>query len=212
MNRIGAANDLIVEPRDQGPGVDRREERIFDEFLAASARLGDRSALNALARRWEKRLVRHAFRLTGDADLARDVAQDSWVDIARGIARLDDTAAFTAWAFRIVTRRAADAIRKAKRSRTGLAAFAAEPHAAFAEATPIEAQAPTETLVRALAGLPAEQRAAIALFYLEDLSVAEIAAALAVPAGTVKTRLKAARDRLRSALGVSTEMESAQSR
>jgi RNA polymerase sigma-70 factor (ECF subfamily) len=58
-----------------------------------------------------------------------------------------------------------------------------------------------------MGALPAEQRAAIALFYLEDLSVAEIAAALGVPAGTVKTRLMAARDRLRSALGVTKETE-----
>jgi RNA polymerase sigma-70 factor (ECF subfamily) len=62
----------------------------------------------------------------------------------------------------------------------------------------------------ALATLPAEQRAAIALFYLEDLSVAEIAAALGVPAGTVKTRLMAARDKLRVALGATMETENEQ--
>ncbi len=48
--------------------------------------------------------------------------------------------------------------------------------------------------------LPAEQRAAVALFHLEGLSVAEIAAALGVPAGTVKTRLLHARQKLRAAL------------
>ena len=45
-----------------------------------------------------------------------------------------------------------------------------------------------------------EQRAAVALFYNEDLSVAEIAVALSVPAGTVKTRLMHARSKLRAAL------------
>jgi RNA polymerase sigma-70 factor (ECF subfamily) len=49
--------------------------------------------------------------------------------------------------------------------------------------------------------LPAEQQAAVALFYLEEMSVAEVAVALDVPAGTVKTRLMHARRKLRAALG-----------
>ena len=58
----------------------RREDRVLDEYLAAAARTGDRAALGELARRWEMRLLRHAWRLIGDADEARDVAQDAWVD------------------------------------------------------------------------------------------------------------------------------------
>lgn len=184
----------------------RRQERILDEFLAASARTGDRAAMNELARRWEKRLVRHAWRLAGDVEAARDIAQDAWADIARGIRRLDDTAAFRAFAFRIVTRRAADHIRRARRGRVGLAAFAAE--AQEASISPAESEG--AALSAAMAKLPPEQRAAIALFYREDLSVAEIAAALGVPAGTVKTRLMAARGKLKAALGATMETENEQ--
>ncbi len=180
----------------------KREDRILDEFLAASARAGDAMALGELARRWEKRLLRHAWRLTGDADLARDVAQDAWLDITKGVRRLDDTAAFPAFAFRVATRRAADAIRRAKRRRLGLASFAVEPVPSTSSTEAIEASASSPSIIAALAALPPEQRAAIALFYLEDLSVAEISVALGVPAGTVKTRLMAARDKMRSALGV----------
>ncbi len=186
----------------------RRQERIHDEFLAAAARAGDRRAFGELAARWEKRLIRHAWRLSGDPEAARDIAQSAWADIVRNIRRLDDTAAFPAFAFRIATRRAADWTRRRKRARAGLAAFAAEPHPQSAPGPESDAAA----LVAAMARLPAEQRAAVALFYLEDLSVAEIAAALSVPAGTVKTRLKAARDRLREALGISLEKENEQAR
>ena len=63
-----------------------------------------------------------------------------------------------------------------------------------------EMSADTAPLRAAMATLPAEQRAAIALFYTEDFSVAEIAAALNVPAGTVKTRLMHARRKLRAAM------------
>ena len=56
-------------------------------------------------------------------------------------------------------------------------------------------------IVRAeMQGLPAPQRAALSLFYLEDLSVAEIAVALDVPPGTVKTRLMYARRKIRARL------------
>jgi RNA polymerase sigma-70 factor (ECF subfamily) len=60
--------------------------------------------------------------------------------------------------------------------------------------------ADAEPLARAITGLPPEQRATVALFYIEDFSVAEIAAAMSVPAGTVKTRLMHARTKLRTAL------------
>lgn len=181
--------------------------RILDEYLVASARIGDRSALSALARRWEQRLLRHAWRLLGDRELAREVAQSAWLDIIRAIPRLDDSAAFPAFAFRIVSRRAADSIRRLRRRRAGEASFAAEPRENALGAEPIEHSASNLRIAAALAALPAEQRAAVALFYLEDLSVAEIAAALDVPAGTVKTRLKAARDKLRSALGIHKDTE-----
>lgn len=64
----------------------------------------------------------------------------------------------------------------------------------------MEAAADAGPLARAIVGLPANQRAAVALFYLEGFSVAEIAAATGVPAGTVKTRLMHARTKLRAAL------------
>lgn len=180
----------------------RDEDRIYDDYLAAAARAGDRPAFNELARRWEKKLVRHAWRLTGDAEAARDIAQDAWGSIAAGLKRLDDSAVFPAFAFRVVTRRAADHIRTRQRQRALHAAVAAEPSAPF-ELN--DASASARALQKALADLPAEQRAAIALFYLEDLSVAEIACALDVPAGTIKTRLMAAREKLKTAFGVEQE-------
>lgn len=181
------------------------EDRILDEYLAAAARTGDRAAFEALARRWSRRLVLHAWRLGGDADLAQDAAQAAWVDIAGGLRRLDDCAAFPAFAYRIVTRRVADAIRKSGRRRRTETAFAAEARQSADGAEAFEAIADGMAASRAFGLLPPEQRAAVALFYLEDLSVAEIAVALDVPAGTVKTRLLAARKRLRAALGIDKE-------
>ncbi len=180
--------------------MSRRKARIFDEYLAASARAGDRAAFARLAERWQPKLLAHAYRLLGDGEAARDAVQEAWADIVRGLSRLDDARAFPAWAYRIVTRRAADTIRKRQRDRKLSAAYSSETKSAPQYEAPVEAIADTGPLRAAMVTLPAEQRAAIALFYTEDFSVAEIASALNVPAGTVKTRLMHARRKLRAAL------------
>ena len=179
--------------------MSRTREQLLDEYLVASARTGDRKAFDLLARRWGRKLLAHAWRLTGDVDLARDAAQDGWIEIVRGVGRLRDERAFPAWAYQIVTRRCARQIGRVRRERTLAAAAAAEP---VFEAEAPEASDPgaAARLRTALAALPQAQRAAVGLFYLEDMSVAEVAVALNVPAGTVKTRLMHARRTLRAVL------------
>jgi len=66
-------------------------ERALDAWLAAAARTGDRQALGKLAGRWHEKLLRHAWRLTGDTDLAADATQEAWTDMLRGLHRLTDT-------------------------------------------------------------------------------------------------------------------------
>ncbi len=176
----------------------RTKQQLLDEYLVASARIGDRRAFDLLARRWQGKLVAHAWRLTGDVDLAREAAQEGWIEIVRGLGRLRDERAFPAWAYQIVSRRCARCIGRRQQDRA-LAAAAAEP--ADPSAAPEEGDAPAMARLRAaMAGLPPDQRAAIGLFYLEDLDVAQVATALNVPAGTVKTRLMHARRKLRAVL------------
>lgn len=179
--------------------MDRTREQLLDEYLVASARIGDRKAFDLLARRWGKRLLAHAWRLTGDVDQAREAAQDGWIEIVRGLGRLRDERAFPAWAYQIVTRRCARQIGRVRRERGLTAAVAAEP---MIEVESSEAADPgaAARLRTALAALPQAQRAAVGLFYLEEMSVADTAIALNVPAGTVKTRLMHARRALRAAL------------
>lgn len=175
-------------------------ERVLDAYLAASARTGDRRAMDRLAERWQPRLLGHAYRLTGEPDLAAEATQEAWVEILRGIARLDDAEAFPAWAMRIVGRRCARLIRGRQQRRRTRMALTREP--APSSETPDRAQAHSDLgAVRdALRSLPDAQRAAIGLFYLQQMSVAEIAVALDVPPGTVKTRLMHARRKLRARL------------
>ena len=178
----------------------RTARRIVDTYLVASARLGNRRAREELVNRYQPRFLRHAYRLLGDAERAKDAVQDGWIDIVRGLARLRDDAAFPAWAFRIVTRRCAGQIAAAKRSREVLEAAAHDPATACNPTVLDEAALDGPPLRAALARLPVKHRVPLALFYLEDMTVAEIAVALDVPVGTVKTRLMHARRKLRAAL------------
>lgn len=176
----------------------RDSERIFDEYLVAAAQAGDREALARLVARYQPRLLRHAWRVLGDAERARDMVQEGWLEILRGLSRLDDAAAFPAWAYRIVTRRCQRQFQRSAREPL-------EPEEAGAGVEPLdggsaEVAADVSRVMAAIATLPAPQRAALSLFHTEDLSVAEIAIALDVPPGTVKTRLMHARHKVRALL------------
>lgn len=174
------------------------KERVLDAYLVAAGRSGDRIALERLAQRWMPKLLSHAFRLSGEKDLAADISQDAWSEILRSLDRLDDCNAFASWAFRIVTHRYAHTIRSLtrRRARERAAALEAEVQVAATQ----EGLAESDRVRRAIARLPAPQRAALGLFYREGLRVAEIAVALDVPVGTVKTRLMHARKKLRALL------------
>jgi RNA polymerase sigma-70 factor (ECF subfamily) len=175
----------------------RETDPIFDAYLATAAQTGDRKALAALFARWNGKLIAHAWRLTGDGEMAREAAQEGWIEIVRGIGALEDARAFPAWAYRIVTRRCARQIKSAQTRRALAAEVSMSAVAGDAEAG---VGHDAERLRAAVAELPADQRAAVALFYFEELSVAEVAVALDVPAGTVKTRLMHARRKLRETL------------
>lgn len=184
-----------------GHRVNRSSERIYDEYLVAMARTGDRPALSRLVARWQPRLLRHAWRVLGDVERARDMVQEAWLEILRGLARLDDVAAFPAWAFRIVTRRCQREFgRRAPEPMGGVDDWV-DGSALVPENASAESAAELSIVMAAISRLPGPQRTALALFYLEDLSVAEIAVATDVAPGTVKTRLMHARRKVRALLG-----------
>ena len=176
-----------------------RRERILDEYLVAAARTGDTHAFDLLVARWQPRLIAHAARLTGRRDCAQDVVQESWLEISRGLGRLRDDRAFPAWAYRIASRRCAAMVHGLQRDRTIGTALEVEA-GDDGLAGELESSSESERLRAAVRALPPEQRAAIALFHFEELSVAEVAVALDVPTGTVKTRLMHARRKLRAVL------------
>jgi len=179
----------------------RDRKRVLSEFLIVSAHGGDRSALDRLCRLWHGDLTRHAARLIGDGEAARDILQEAWCDILKGLSGLREPAAFPAWAYRIVARKCAAEIRTRQSSRRTADGLRAELAGATVDGEgEAERGADTGAIRRAMTDLPDEQRLALALYHQDGLSVAEIAVITETPAGTVKTRLMHARRKLAVAL------------
>ena len=171
--------------------------RQFNRYLITRARLGDRAAQEQLVTRYQRKFLGHAFRFLGDVELAKDAVQEGWIDILRGLYKLKDEDAFSAWAFRIITRKCARHIARRQKNREVLKNMREETSIASTTSDDTNPVLGRDILRKALAKLPEGHRAAIGLFYLEEMSVAEVAVALEIPMGTVKTRLMHARKKLR---------------
>jgi len=168
--------------------VDRSVEQVVDEILVMDCQSGRAEALEILVSRWQRRLWQYAYNLTGDAEAAWDITQESWLGIIRGICRLNDPARFRPWAYRIATNKANDWIRKSK----------AEKQISIDEIQEHQQKEKKDTgLKELLEKLDIRKRAVLSLYYFEQLSVSEISVSLNIPEGTVKSRLDSARKELK---------------
>jgi RNA polymerase sigma factor (sigma-70 family) len=176
----------------------RTAEDVHDELLVMQCQAGDGESLIALVDRWQPRLLCHAMRLTREHEAARDAVQDAWVAIVRGIRRLDDPACFAPWVYRIVSNKCADWTRQRQRQRATFTSLAVDPAAKQVSAK--DSQDAVAAIREVIGRLPHEQRAIISLFYVEELSIRDIAEALSIPVGTVKSRLHYARNNLKEVI------------
>ena len=175
----------------------KRSERVLDEYLVLRAQEGNAEAFGQLVTRWQERLWRHAHRLTGRESAAWDVLQESWIGVYKGIAKLRDPAAFGCWAYTIVTRAAA-ARRRGLLPEDTSSTGVLDTHPA---AEPDDERSRAVARLRAaLSRLERDEQALLSLRYFEEFELWELARILDVPQGTVKSRLHAARNRLKDIL------------
>ncbi len=166
-----------------------------DEWLVVRCQLGERAAFDELTARWHAPLWSFLRRLSGEDDAADDLAQDVWLRVLRGIGRLRDGSRLRPWLFGIARRAAMD------RLRAQYAVPASDVDvAALPAAEPSLLEDDVAVMREELARLPLVEREALTLFYLQELSLTEVAEVLEVPLGTVKSRLFRARQLLRREL------------
>ena len=168
--------------------------RLSRDESVLRAREGDRDAFDVLATTATPRLYGIALRILRDVHHAEDVVQDSLVDAWRDLRALRDPALFDAWVTRILVR---NCYRMAKRSRAmrQVVPFATEP-----TTNPTVEIDQRDQLDRAFRRLKPDQRMVIVLRHYLDWEPAEIAEALGVAPGTVRSRLHYALAALRAIL------------
>lgn len=180
---------------------------LDDGALVARAQRGDPRAYEELVQKYSDLAFRTAYLVTGSAADAEEAAQDAFFKIYRALHRLRPGAPFRPWLLAVVGNEARNRVRSAaRRARAELRLSSAVATTGEAAPSP-EAAALVAADLRAVAAaldrLQEDDRRVVALRHLLDLSVAEAAAVLGVPQGTVKSRLTRALMRLREELRVS---------
>jgi RNA polymerase sigma-70 factor (ECF subfamily) len=156
--------------------------------LAASAQLGDRPALEELLRRLQYPLGEHIRGIVRDHDLAADVLQDSLLVICRRLGTVRQTEWVRAWAYRVATREAFRAAKRRRRARgEPVEDLPSLPEVPVVE-TGVDEQLLAE-LPAKLAALPPRTQIVLRMHYLQSLTQQEVAEALEIPIGTVKSRI-----------------------
>ena len=162
---------------------------IEDQLLVMAARGGDAEAITKLVGRWQKKLWRYVYRRTSNSQATWDITQQCWLDIIKGIRKLNDPACFRAWIYRIATNKSIDWLKTKSRER----------HTHHEPMCVDSLENEDDLRVRELLHkLKNESRTVLSLYYFEALSVTEISIALNVKTGTVKSRLFTAREELKA--------------
>jgi RNA polymerase sigma-70 factor (ECF subfamily) len=180
--------------------------------LVKACQEGDQAAFNLLVWRWEKPLFNFTYKYVGDAHLAQDLVQETFLRVLRSIRGYQHRGAFSTWLYRIAINLCRDHLRRKRLPMVSLHDYyttssgehvyvkdrVADDAAGSDEAM---AAARREELVRRLlAGLPEEQRIVILMKEYQGLTFREIAEILDTPEGTVKSRLYGALRSMRTQL------------
>jgi RNA polymerase sigma-70 factor (ECF subfamily) len=165
--------------------------------LIRRAKDGDAAAFGELVLRHQRAALRLATVVLGSAEGAEDVTQEAFVKAYLTLGRFREEAAFRPWLYRIITNTA----RNQRRSTGRRARLVLKVAISSATAIPaLDEPIPREQLIAALNRMSHPDRLVLALRYFHDLSEMEMAQALHVRPGTVKSRLSRASARMRAEL------------
>jgi RNA polymerase sigma-70 factor (ECF subfamily) len=201
---MGATGELPLEAAESPAAVARESD------LVALCRQGDPAAFARLVALHESMVFNLSSRLLGDGEEARDVAQEVFLQVYRTLGRFEGRSSLKTWIYRIVVNQCHNRRRfwhRRGRDREealdeGLPAREWVRGGAW-QASPYQQAVQRERarrVQRALLGLRFDQRTVLVLREIEGLTCQEVAAALGIPEGTVKSRLSRAREALREKL------------
>ncbi len=182
--------------------------KVSDRELVLHLQDGSLEALGTLYDRHRRLVYRTALAITSDTDSAADLLQDVFLRLHRFAKNIDPSRPLEPWLYRMTTNLAYDWVKRRKRWPRPLDDLA-EWLVGTGKNPPyetVERNDEWRQVQKAIADLPLTQRIVVALYYLNDLSLQEIADVLDVPVGTVKSRLYYGRLALKKNLGLDKEM------
>jgi RNA polymerase sigma-70 factor (ECF subfamily) len=185
-----ARRDESVAWRTEGEAA---TEDLEDRRLLTRVARGDEGSLRVFYDRFAERVLRYAYTLLHNRHLAEDVVQETMVAVWNGAVRFGGRSKVSTWVFGIARHRALDLLRRETRGER-------VPDVALTLPDPAPAVERREHVLSALSSLPEDQREVVFLTFYEGLSYKEIAATLAIPEGTVKSRMYHAKRKLAEAL------------
>ncbi len=192
---MAVVENITSELDDEAAGQPGR-----DEDLCARASGGCRASFEALIKRHYDRIYQTAWRFSGAASIAEDVAQDVVVKLAKAIRGFRGDAAFTTWVYRITYTTAIDHLRVAQRTESvapsNIVTMVDSMPGAGGGLTPEDAMMGAD-LWRAVRNLSPKQRDAVLLVYAEDLTHAEASEVMGCSEKTVSWHLFEAKKRLK---------------
>lgn len=191
----------------------RIREAEEDRALIASAQRGDVAAFRRLVERHQRRAFAIALSLVRDENDARELVQDAFLRVYRGLNSFQGTSSFFTWLYRIITNLSIDLIRKPGRQLADIDESRFEgdeaQEAEFPLLSRVDGSDPIDVVRRreiagrlnaALEALPPYHRGVIVMREIEGLSYEEMASAMGVSKGTIMSRLFHARQKLQRAL------------
>jgi RNA polymerase sigma-70 factor (ECF subfamily) len=182
-------------------------QSIPDRDVVRDVRRGDRDAFGHLVRGYQGRLFGLVLMMVREPSGAEEAPQDAFVRAFTQIHQYEDQRPFHPWLASIAVRLAQNWLRRhgrtARREGTSLES-AEEPGATAAALTKLIADEQSRGLWQAVTALPSGERTAVILYYRDEMAVRDVAGALGVTTGTVKTRLFRARRHLRERVDAAT--------
>ena len=181
-----------------GSSSRERREAAEDALLALRCQRGDREAFAHLVARWEARLFYYIRRLAPTEEDAWDALQETWIRVVASIHTLRDESLLAPWLYRLARNVAVSQFRLGRHERE--LREPADELADIENAEPEFTADDAEQVHCALDQVALPFREVLTLFFIQGLSVAQIATIVEIPEGTVKSRLHYARRALREAM------------
>jgi RNA polymerase sigma-70 factor, ECF subfamily len=173
-------------------------EPLYERVLVMRSQLGDERAFAELVALYAPRLRYFVHKFVGADANTDDLVQEIWLAVFRGLPRLGAVEAFRTWLYRIARDQALAVLRRRRRAPPMLTN--GEATAELAEDTDDFTPEEIAAVHRALDALPTQQREALVLRFLEDMSYEEIARVTDTAVGTVRSRLFYGKQALRAQL------------